>query len=247
MTISNTNNVISINITKFPQNLLIPSIDNVIKFQATNHSNKKEDFSFVFEGENLNVVFPGDLKKFIEFNSGETKEFELRLTPISDGFGKFTIDANIRNKSQHAIKTQRVRDFVSQSRINEIFVEHALDVSETHEDFKIDDFLISMTNNELKQAEEELESKRTNPEITSIDIDNDIKRLAKGYLSNYDLNKALDLALRLSNENEKLDFSYALIRAYSFMNIDTTLQYLADSKVIHGKKFLKLLQDITLD
>ena len=53
---SNPPNIISLNITKFPQNLLIPDIDNDVSIQIISNSNKKENYRFGFEGENKTVI-----------------------------------------------------------------------------------------------------------------------------------------------------------------------------------------------
>ncbi|MFX1259681.1 MAG: hypothetical protein ACFFAN_17650, partial [Promethearchaeota archaeon] len=86
---ANSNKSISLKITKFPQHLLIPSVENIIAFQAINHLNEKANFKFVFEGENLNVIFPDELEKEpFSFSPGETKNLEIKVTPTADGYGK---------------------------------------------------------------------------------------------------------------------------------------------------------------
>ncbi|GAH68878.1 unnamed protein product [marine sediment metagenome] len=55
MAISDTNQVISITIKKFPQNLLIPNLKNSVSLEVVNNSKKEEHFKFVFEGENLDI------------------------------------------------------------------------------------------------------------------------------------------------------------------------------------------------
>ena len=56
MEISDPDQTISLNITHFPQNLLIPSNDNKIIIQATNRFNKQALFKFAFESEDLNII-----------------------------------------------------------------------------------------------------------------------------------------------------------------------------------------------
>ncbi|MFX0043716.1 MAG: hypothetical protein ACFE8L_12460, partial [Candidatus Hodarchaeota archaeon] len=102
---SNTSNVITLNITHFPQNLIIPNVANVVSIQAINNSNKKENYQFTFEGENLNIdVKPDELNGQVEFGPGETKNIELRLTPTADGYGKLTINANWLKIVQYTVK-----------------------------------------------------------------------------------------------------------------------------------------------
>ena len=46
---SNSSNIISLNITKFPQNLLLPGVDNDVTIQLINNSDKIENFKFVIK------------------------------------------------------------------------------------------------------------------------------------------------------------------------------------------------------
>ena len=71
---SNSPTIISLNITKFPQNLLIPDMDNDVSIQIVSNSNKTENFRFGFEGENLEVFYKSEpLKDQVEFGPNETK------------------------------------------------------------------------------------------------------------------------------------------------------------------------------
>ena len=82
---SNTDKIISLNITRFPQNLLIPGIDNIISVQAINNSSNNENFKFSFEGENLEVILESEeYKDQIKFNPGENKTTNLKLVPTAD-------------------------------------------------------------------------------------------------------------------------------------------------------------------
>lgn len=118
---SNVDKIISLNITKFPQNLLIPSIDNEITIQAINHSSKSENFKFDFEGENLNIKLePESYKENIEFAPGETKNIVLKLDPTADGFGKLTINIYWLKIVEYTVKVQKVRDIAQASKIKEV-------------------------------------------------------------------------------------------------------------------------------
>ena len=121
MEISDPDQTISLNITHFPQNLLIPSNDNKIIIQATNRFNKQALFKFAFEAEDLNIIVPDELKKdTIEFGPGESKTFEIKLTPIVDGFGKISMFVNWMKIVEFTVKVKKVRDSIVDSQINNI-------------------------------------------------------------------------------------------------------------------------------
>ena len=107
---SHSSSIISLNITKFPQNLLIPNVDNDVNLQITNNSDKNEDFKLVFEGENLDVKTNSEfLQDQIQFAPHETKNIELMLTPTADGVGKLNINVYWLKIVEYVVKVQRVR------------------------------------------------------------------------------------------------------------------------------------------
>ena len=91
---SNQINAMSINFTRFPQNLLIPSIDNIVSFQATNLFNSEEKFLITIKGENLNIRAPEQLENEIQFGIGENKTIDVSLIPSIDGYGKLIISVD---------------------------------------------------------------------------------------------------------------------------------------------------------
>lgn len=250
MTISETPNIINLNITSFPNHLLISNIDNVLSFQAINNSNKSEKFKIVFNGENLDISISEDLKETIQLNPGESKNIDLKLIPTASGSGKFTIIINWMKLVEYTVKVQKVRDVISTpSKVKDIFKIQALPFLKSLNNFNLDDYTISMTNKELKQAEKQLRKSQSEyssnseskTEITIEEIDNNIKRLAKGYLSSKNPQKALEFALELSTDSDKLDFYYSLIIAQGFIDLDATFQ------IINDLREIKILQiDIEL-
>ncbi|MHA1459078.1 MAG: hypothetical protein ACTSQR_05370, partial [Promethearchaeota archaeon] len=115
------NQVISISVKKFPQNLLIPNAENLISLEISNLSNKDEHFKFVFEGENLEIdVKPVEYKDEVKFAPNETKTINLMLTPVKDGFGKLTINAYWMKLVEYTDKVQHIRKTISASKINSI-------------------------------------------------------------------------------------------------------------------------------
>jgi hypothetical protein len=95
-----------------------------------------------------------------------------------------------------------------------------------------------MTLKELQQGEEQLVIMKNNynssmsadpasisssPEISLGDIDENIRKLAKGYFSNNNILKALELALSLSDSAEQINLYSKLIRAFAFENLDDVI------------------------
>ncbi len=104
---SNSSGIISLKVTRFPQNLLIPDNENGVTIQVTNNSTKNEKFQVVFEGENLKVeLISEDLRDQIEFAPNETKNIDLKLIPEVDGFGKLTINVYWLKIIEYTVKVQ---------------------------------------------------------------------------------------------------------------------------------------------
>ncbi|MHA2392082.1 MAG: hypothetical protein ACXAEX_08925 [Promethearchaeota archaeon] len=222
---SNSSNIISLNITKFPQNLLLPGEENDLTIQIINNSAKNENFTFVFDGENLETLFLSeDLKDQVEFASKETKNIGVRLNPTADGSGKLTIN---------------VKEKVPTSKFDKILGAYSFKNTETVDRLNRDDYFITMSLKELKKAEVEMEAMKKNYEstlstsspnkeaftrITTEVIDKSIRNLAKGYLSNSNLQKAMELALQLSDGNEQTKLYINLLRAYAIDNLEEVLQ-----------------------
>ncbi|MFX0187032.1 MAG: hypothetical protein ACFE8A_04775 [Candidatus Hodarchaeota archaeon] len=277
MEITDPEKTISLKITHFPQNLLIPSNDNNIIFEAINRTNKQAFFKFAFEVENLKIEIPDELKKdAIQFGPGETKNFEIKLIPTIDGFGKLSMFANWMKIVEYTVKVKKVRNVVPKSQINEILERQPiLKVSKFADGFNIDDFIISITMDELTQIEKELEKKKkeyhsfhllkqniltqtekseTEMSIEEIEsnkkrlleeIDNCSKKLAKGYLYNKNLEKSLNSALKLSNEQEKASFYHYLIRAYASINLDGSIEVIKN--ITNNDKKLSLIMNLAFD
>ena len=258
---SNSDKIISLNITKFPQNLLIPNIQNQITIQAINNSNKSENFKFNFEGENLKIITDSDkFQNKIEFGSGETKNIDLKLEPTIDGFGKLIIEVYWIKIIEYLVKEQKVRENVQRSRIKEIFKKQVLTIVEPIEELNPEEFFIDLSEDEINQTEKKLElmknkfkslkssksaNSETSPEITLAKIDLNIKTLAKGYLSIKKPLKALELALKLLDKNEQEKFYFNLVRAYGLRDLDEILQVIKNLKESDNKQ--KILKILALD
>jgi len=66
---SNASNVITLNITHFPQNLIIPNVANVVSVNVINNSNKNENYQLTFEGENLEITIkPEEFNKKVAYH-----------------------------------------------------------------------------------------------------------------------------------------------------------------------------------
>ena len=268
MSVTDPTKAIHIKFTNFPQNLLVSSLDNVLSFQATNYFNQDEKFKFDFEGESLNIEFPDELESEIKFSPGETKEFSVKLTPTKDGFGKLSIIIYWLKVVQYTVKVKKVRDTVPQSRMNEILDKYIMKSSEFADTFNPMDFIDST--NKIKQLEKQLESKRKKSneypllrkaweekqlqgtagpepilEVSIEDIDKEIHQLSKTYLADKNLIKALELALEISDEVQRIDFYYNLIRAYASIDLDNTIQILR-TLTANEKKY-ELIKKIAMD
>jgi hypothetical protein len=253
---SNVNNIISLNISKFPQNLLISGIDNEIKIHAVNISSKKETFKFDFEGENLTIKSePQEFNNHLEFGPGENKDITLKLNPTADGFGKLIINVNWLKLTEYKVKVQKVREVVPVSKINAILKKYAFTVTKKFELFNSEDFFINMDKNALKKAVQQLKALRE--EFNSAKsmgsptskltekIDASIKQIAKGYISINNPQKALDYALMLSNNNEQINFYIDIIRAYASKDFNQMVQLARNLQDLDLQ--LKLLQFLTMD
>ncbi|MFX0047717.1 MAG: hypothetical protein ACFE8G_06050 [Candidatus Hermodarchaeota archaeon] len=229
------NHVISINITKFPQNLLTPDIDNAVTFQVTNQSNKEEHFKFVFEGENLEIdVKPIEFLNEVLFKSGESKNIELGLKPTSNGFGKLTVNAYWMKLVKQKVNVQKIKDKIPLSKINRILKNKQFLPTFKSDNFNPKDFIITSNKTKVKKIENQIKdimAKSGEPlinnqssSISKDEIASNIKLLAKSYLSIGEFYKALESALQLSNEEEKLEIYYNLIRANATLNLESTIQ-----------------------
>jgi len=251
-------NIISLTVTKFPQNLLIPNAENAISFQVVNNSQKKEHFEFAFKGENFELKLePEEFKKEIEFKPGEIKNINLNLTPIADGYGKLIINIAWLKIVEYKVKVQKVRETISSSKINKILKNKQLPSSYVSDGFEPKDYLSSIPKNELKRLEKQIISMKENLTVLNASengsqqqktlekIDDHLKTLAKGYLMLNDYFKALETALQLSNESERNEFYYKLIRAHSSVNLDNSIQIIKSLNDQQRKN--ELVRTIALD
>jgi hypothetical protein len=236
---SNSSSIISLNITRFPQNLLIPDTENSVSIQVTNNSTKNEQFQFVFEGENLTIDLGSEeLRDQIEFAPNETKNIDVKLNPERDGFGKLIINAYWLKIIEYTVKVQKVRETVLKSKTKALLEKYAFKEAKKIETLNPKDYFIEITEKELQQGEGQLAILKNNynsslsvdpasivsyPEVTLEDIDENIRKLAKGYFSNKNLFKSLEFALGLSDPAEQINFYSKLIRAFAFENLDEVI------------------------
>ena len=250
------NHIISISVKQFPQNLLLPNVENLISLEISNQSNKDEHFKFVFEGENLEIdVKPSEFQDEVKFAPSEAKTINLMLTPVSDGFGKLTINAYWMKLVEYVVKTQHIRKTISTSKINSIlknkqFLQHIeVDI------FNINDYFTPSSKNDAKKFEKQLKELiklavgqqpedqapngnlvKPNAQVVRGKIDSNLKMLAKSYVSNGEFEKALETALKISNEKERLELYNTLIRVNALKNLDESLKFAKDLKDLKKKK-----------
>jgi len=250
------NHVISISVTKFPQNLLIPDVENSVSFQVINQSDKDEHFKFVFEGENLEIdVRPIEFLDEILFKSGETKNIDLLLKPTANGFGKLTVNAYWMKLVETIVKVQKVRDSISSSRISQILKNKQFLQTVKRDSFNPKDFIITSSKTDIKKIEKQIQESTVNstglqnnglPSSAPKDeIDTNLTILAKSYLSIGEFYKALESSLQLNNEGNKLELYYNLIRANATLNLDSSLQVV--EKLTDLSKKNQIARSIALD
>ncbi|MFX1432632.1 MAG: hypothetical protein ACFFB1_02590, partial [Promethearchaeota archaeon] len=262
------NKVINLTVTKFPQNLLIPNGDNQVALQVMNASNKIETLKFGFEGENLDITYePKDFKNEIKFEPGETRKIDLKLTPTADGYGKLTVNAYWMKFIQYTVKVQKIRDVISSSKIKKILGNIQALTTNPGDKFKSKSFFINNQKNDLKKLEKEIKSMRAEyesyiqsqvhpseaisalvppkPGISLENIDSKTRILAKHYLSVKEFYKALETSLKLSNETERVQFYYNLIRAYATVDLDACLEVITNLND-EVKKF-EIIDKLALD
>jgi len=249
------NHIISISVTKFPQNLLIPDVENSVSFQVINQSDKDEHFKFVFEGENLEIdVKPIEFLDEILFKSGETKNIDLLLKPTTNGFGKLTVNAYWMKLVEIIVKVQKVRDSISSSRIRQILKNKQFLQSVKRDSFNPKDFIITSSKNDIKKIEKQIQESTVNstelqnnspPSSPKDEIDTNLTLLAKSYLSIGEFYKALESSLQLNNEGKKLELYYNLIRANATLNLDSSLQVV--EKLTDLSKRNQIAKSIALD
>jgi len=265
MAISDANQIISITIKKFPQNLLIPNLKNSVSLEVVNYSKKEEHFKFVFEGENLDIeVKPDEFNKEVLFKPGETKKIDLALKPTTDGYGKLTINAYWMKLVEYMVDVQKVRETISASKINKILKKIQVLKFDDGNGFNSKDFFITSSKNEVKKIEKEIKELIKNYSETQensqnsdtpllkggigvrlVEIDSQLRVLAKSYLSIGDFFKALESSLKLSDEGEKIKFYYSLIRANATINLDATLEVI--KKLNEKNKKNQVVEKIALD
>ncbi|NVM16790.1 MAG: hypothetical protein HWN80_03680 [Candidatus Lokiarchaeota archaeon] len=250
------NHVISISVTKFPQNLLIPAIDNAVSFQVTNQSTKEEHFKFVFEGENLEIeVKPIEFLDEVLFKSGETKAIQLQLEPTKNGFGKLTVNAYWMKLVEYIVNVEKIRDKIPLSKISRILKDKQYFKPSKSDSFNSKDFLITTNKSEVKKIEKQIEEIRTASTVSQVknhsinvlksEIEVILKLLAKSYLSIGEFYKALESALQLTNEGEKTELYYNLIRANATLNLENTLQAIKNLNDINKRNLVA--KNIALD
>ena len=259
MEISDKEKLISLKFVKFPQNLLVPSLENAINIQATNYSNKNAYFKFDFEGENLSIDIPDEFKEAVQFNPEENKNIEVKVSPTSDGFGKLSVIVSWLKPSEYKVKTKKTRDTILKSQIEKILAKYEAQISDYDNTFKSQEYIISITQDGLKKTIKELEQKlkayksiadsptvpnRNKKELLD-EIDNYKKQIARGYLSNKDIENALKYAMDLSETNEKKVFKNNLLRTYATINLEATLNFIKN--LSQNNEVVSLIRSIALD
>jgi hypothetical protein len=245
----NQNTAITLTVTNFPHNLLIPNGENLVSFQVRNNLDKEGDFKFSFEGENIAVrLKTEEFEKKITLKKDEIKTIDLTLNPTSDGIGKLIVNIYWLKFVEYKAKVQKIRDSIPSSKMDAILRTKQFLPTDFGDDFDPNDFFNSTNKGEGKRIEKEIKSLRTpqnGQEIPVEKIDSLLKELAKIYLESKEFYPALEKALELSVEKEKNQFYYNLIRAYAVVDFDQCIQVIA--KLTDKLEKYQLIQNVGLD
>ena len=252
----NPSNVVSVAVKQFPQYLIVPREKNQVSLQITNHSSKDENYLLECEGENLNVnLVSTEFEEQVKFKSGETKSVELNLQPKVDGYGKLIINLYWIELVQYTEKVQKIREKVTDKNLNKILKNKTYLSVEKLPSFNPNNYILEISKENLKQLEKNIKSLKEQLDANSttknnsrkkvMEIDNQLKELAKAYLFNNDFYKALETSLELSGEKEKIDFYYNLLRAYADRNFEACLQVIKNLNDPGRKN--QILSDISVD
>jgi hypothetical protein len=244
------NSAISLKVIKFPHHLLIPNSDNVVLLQVTSVSNKEENFRFAFKGENMDIqIKPNEFRKEIKFGPNETKDITLTLTPTSDGTGKLTINIYWLKIVKYTVKVQKVRETVPKSKIKKILGKKDFLKYEEKDKFDKSEYLVSLKKSDIRALENEIKTMKAKLDpienFQVSEIDNKIKTIAKAYLSDNDLYKALETALKISDQEKQLEFYYNILRVYSTINFEKCIQTIQSLK--DQKRKNEVIRKIALD
>ncbi len=230
-----------INIKNYPIHLLIPSIENVITFQAINYLNKESMFQFNFEGENLEIQIQDDIRDNVMFKPSEAKEFTISLIPTIDGHGKLIINVSSINQVKRKVKVKKIRPSVPKSTIDEIFQKYKLELTELIDQFNYEEYFVEMNIDEINQQNEKISGEKN----AGLNVDDELKNIAKAWLTNKNIQKSLEACMQISDEHQKYLFYYDLIRAFSLVDIDMTIQILENLQDVNQKH--ALIKNISLE
>jgi tetratricopeptide (TPR) repeat protein len=258
--------ILELTISKFPQHLLVPGIDNEIHLQVKNMLPTSEDFKLSFEGEHLTIdLEPEDFKNKVNLKPGENKEVSLHLTPIADGSGKLIINAYWLQLVEYIVPVQKVRLKAAVNKIKHLLKNHTQFLPREVKDvFDLKDYLFEVQKSDVKKLEKDLKSIRSDQEQGlqqdilqngnekskrskgSINaINNQLAILAKNYLSIGEFYKALETSLQISDENLKLDLYHNLLRAQSIQNLQEIIEIV--KKLVDAKRKEALIQQLIND
>jgi len=246
-------NPISMTVTKFPHNLIIPNIINTVSIQVRNNLNKETEYKFAFEGENLKVdLKSSDFSNKVKFGPNETKNVNIYLSPLNDGIGKLIINAYWLKLVEQKIKVPKLRESVSSKNVKKILGNKQV-LPSISTDFDANIFFNSAQKSDIKKLEKDIKNLRNELNETSEEsnkgqengLDNNLKELAKSYLSMREFYKALEVALEISDKKEQLDLYYNLIRSYSIIDFEETLQVIEELQDKNMKN--NLIKDLAVD
>ncbi|MFX1396529.1 MAG: hypothetical protein ACFFAS_05735 [Promethearchaeota archaeon] len=227
------NQALKLTVKNYPSQILVPTTENILNFQAINCIKESKKFFFEFQGQNINIEIPMEYQSVVNFNSGEIKDFNIKLVPIIDGQGKLVVNVSLIKEVKKKLKVQTIRSSVPKNKLKEHFRKYKILLKDIQDDFNINDFLLTINENDLRLKEGQAINK-----VPGLEKDQDLKFLARGYLSNRNIQKALEYALQISNEDEKYHYYYDLIRAHASLDLRAAFQIINNLKDEEKKNFL---------
>ncbi|MBY8982805.1 MAG: hypothetical protein KGD57_07645 [Candidatus Lokiarchaeota archaeon] len=239
MSASDVSKNILLKVIQLPQNLLVPSIQNVLKMELISTSKKIENIKLEIQAENLNIEFLNNESSDIVLKPKETKIVDINLIPTADGIGKLNINAIWTKETQYKVKVQKIRENIASNRFSNILESYHFKKKDFLKKFNPTDYIIDISKDEIKRLEKTLDNH------SDSETERNIITLSKAYLSNKQLERALITANRLSNDKKRLSFIKDIIRAYAFVDSQYTLKYIdrLDKKI----NISEMLKTIALD
>ncbi|MBD3215165.1 MAG: hypothetical protein GF311_21340 [Candidatus Lokiarchaeota archaeon] len=256
MSESYNNNVINVETIQFPQHLLLPSVQNILKLRIINNSDKQENVRLNISGERVDITIKNSDSDTISIPQNDNKVLDLEILPKADGFGIISIEVEWFKVVQFTVKVQKVRENVPTEKTNEIWQKYTPPPSLEPEGFDPNEFLLDLSKGEIKKLnkgicklEDELEDTPPEEAIKIADLKNELSEclqsLIKAYIHNQEFDNALSIIREHSNEQNKEYLLRNAIRAYFFIDFESMISAIDLIDDVNDKS--ALMKTVSLD